>query len=93
MYLINKGAKICNYGFICAVGLNHIDIVKYLIDNGANIHEGNDVAIKVASKHGYLEIFKYLVFAGLDPHVNNNEPLKIAIQHNQRNIIDYINNM
>ena len=34
--------------------------MKYLVEQGADIHAENDQALRVASYNGYLEIVKYL---------------------------------
>lgn len=42
----------------------HYEIVKFLVEGGANIHAWNDEALRVAVKYGHLEIAKYLVGQG-----------------------------
>jgi len=41
-----------------------IEIVKYLVEKGANIHAYNEDAIIWAARNGHLEIVKYLVEKG-----------------------------
>jgi len=43
-----------------------IEIVKYLIKNGADIHTENDFSIILASENGHFEIVKYLVENGAE---------------------------
>ena len=38
----------------------HLEVVKYLVENGANIHGRDDLAIRWASENGHLEVVKYL---------------------------------
>ena len=42
----------------------HIEIVKFMVEGGANIHAWNDEALRVAVRYGHLEIAKYLVEQG-----------------------------
>ena len=47
--------------YLCENG--HLEIVKYLVENGANINEKNkdgDTPLICASINGHLEIVKYL---------------------------------
>jgi len=39
----------------------HIEIIKYLVDKGANIRTNIDTTLQLSAKHGHLEIVKYLV--------------------------------
>ena len=38
----------------------HLEIVKYLVSLGANIHANNDEALRWASNNGHYEIVKYI---------------------------------
>jgi len=46
-----------------------IEIVKYLVEKGADVHVNNDEALKFASFKGRLEVVKYLVENGADVHI------------------------
>ena len=37
-----------------------LEVVKYLVEQGANIHAVNDAALKYAIKYHYDEIVEYL---------------------------------
>lgn len=37
------------------------DVVKYLIDNGANVHVNNEYALRTSTIHGYYKIVKLLI--------------------------------
>ena len=39
----------------------HLDVVKYLIEKGANINAENDYALKCSAENGHLEVVKYLI--------------------------------
>jgi len=38
----------------------HLDVVKFLVDKGANIHACDDFALHWASANGQLEVVDYL---------------------------------
>ena len=46
-----------------AVGNGHIDIVKYLVEKGANIHV-NDYE-SIASSNGHLEVVEFMTENGI----------------------------
>jgi hypothetical protein len=37
-----------------------LDIVKFIVDEGANIHAYDDYALRLASRNGCLDVVKYL---------------------------------
>jgi len=50
-----------NWNYLCwAAERGHLEVVKYLIENGANIHAADDYALRWAAYNGHLEIVKYL---------------------------------
>ena len=54
-----------------------MEVVKYLVENhGANIHAGDDWALRMASKYGRLEVVKYLVEHGANIHADYDEALR-----------------
>ena len=58
-------AHVLDMTFICE---GRVNIVKYLVDNGANIHADDDCALREAAVNGYLEVVKYLVEKGANIH-------------------------
>ena len=38
----------------------HIEVVKYLVEHGADIHAVNEQALRLAKENGHIEIVKYL---------------------------------
>jgi len=52
------------YALEWAANNGHLEVVKYLVLNGADIHARNNGAIEWAAYNGHLEIVKYLVLEG-----------------------------
>jgi ankyrin repeat protein len=44
----------------------YLDLVKDLVNRGANVRNTTDAAIRLASQFGYLEVVKYLHSKGAD---------------------------
>ncbi|AGC02346.1 ankyrin repeat protein [Acanthamoeba polyphaga moumouvirus] len=55
-------------------------MVKYLVENGANIHAENNHTLLCAHHNGYFEIVKYLVDCGVNIHTNNNAATRSAFE-------------
>lgn len=68
----------------------HLSIVRYLHENGADIHEKNDRILIEAIAFGHLSIVKYLHMNGVDIHIYNEYPLRIAAYHGHLDIIRYL---
>lgn len=67
----------------------HIQIVKYLVENGANINIKNkygDTALHFCVHHNCYQIYSYLLVKGADPNILNNvnlSPIDVAKQQNK----------
>ena len=65
-------------------------VIKKLIEEGANIHAGNDNVLKWASAYGHLDIVKFLVEKGADIHTRNDLPLCLASESGHLNIVKFL---
>jgi ankyrin repeat protein len=61
-----------------AVDKNNINEVKLLLENGADVHEMHDDALRRSSQLGHLEIVKLLLEYGADVHVFSDYAIKHA---------------
>ena len=52
-----------------------LDKVKYLVENGADVHADNDYALCLSAENGHFDIVKYLVENGTDIHAKNDHAL------------------
>ena len=44
-----------------AIKNNDLEKVKYLLEQGANLHDENEEALQRAAENGHLEVVKYLL--------------------------------
>ena len=72
---------------------NQVEIMKYLISQGADIHWNNDYALYMACWVGNLEAFKYLVEHGADISIYDYGCLNIAIKQDHTEIVKYWNSL
>ena len=64
-----------NYQFINASRYGYLEVIKLLIEKGANIRTQNNQAIIEASEHGHLEIIDLLIKNGIDIRTQNNQAI------------------
>lgn len=72
-----------DFAFRYAVFFNYYDIVKLLLDNGANINvtQIDDICpLADAIRLGYDDITKLLLDRGIDIHLQNDEALQWAVR-------------
>jgi ankyrin repeat protein len=67
-----------------------LETVKYLIEQGANIHANNDWALRWSARYGQLEIIKYLVEQGADIHADDDEALRESAENGQLETVKYL---
>ena len=65
----------------------HANVVKILLDAGADVHADNDYALRWASNNGHAEIVKILLDAGADVHAVNDLALKWASKRGHANVV------
>ena len=68
----------------------HLEIVKYLVELGADVHTYNDYPLSEASGKGHLELLKYLVEKEVDIHVNDDDALKQASMFGSLEMVKYL---
>jgi len=69
----------CKAGYIETAENGHSEIVKLLIESGANIHADNDYAVRWAAKNGHSEIVKLLIESGANIHTKNDYAVRRAV--------------
>lgn len=73
-----KGPSILEW----AIFYNQLEIVKWLIENGANIHVNNDEPLMKSMSTENLELVEYLIKMGANIHAGHDYAIKMAA--NQR---------
>jgi len=68
----------------------HLELVKYAVQNGANIRIDNDYPLKWSSENGHLDTVKYLVENGADVNADNSEALWRASSNGHMEIVKFL---
>lgn len=77
-----------DYNNILLEGIKYIDLVKFAVENGANIHVNNDNVINSVISAGNLEVLKYLMQNGLSGVTEN--VFILSIKKNNAEIVRYL---
>jgi len=70
----------------------HLEVVKYLISMGADVHTRNDYPLGLASMNGHLEVVKYLISMKAYVHAENDFALRWASYNGRLDIVKYLVN-
>jgi ankyrin repeat protein len=86
---IDLAAK--NDGLEEALDKGYLDIVKYLVEKGAEFKDKNKSLIRAAYT-GDLDLVKYLIKNGASVRSNDNKALELAIAFEKTDVINYFFN-
>jgi hypothetical protein len=67
-----------------------LPLVKYSLQQEANIHTVDDFALRYASMYGYIDTVKYLVEQGANIHADNDDALRTASLNGNLEIVKYL---
>lgn len=79
-----------NYWLKEACRNGNLDVVKYLISRGADIHHSKDLACRIASQNGKLDIVKYLISIGSNIHAKDDYAFRKACQFNHMPVVKFL---
>jgi ankyrin repeat protein len=65
-------------------------VVKFLVEQGANIHAKDDFPLRWAAKNGHLEVVKFLVEQGANIHADNDFPLRWAAKNGHLEVVKFL---
>ncbi|CAF3431351.1 unnamed protein product [Rotaria sp. Silwood1] len=79
-----------------ATSVNNFDIVKLLVEHGANVNhrtKTNSTPLRGACYNGNVEMARYLIEHGADAHLakeNNDTNLMVSVCHKHLNMVTYL---
>jgi len=79
-----------NYAIKWASKNGHLDLVKKLIEHGADIHADDDYAVRLASKNGHLCVVKKLIKYGANIHAENDFSIVWASANKYFDIVELL---
>jgi len=87
--LIIRGEYITDVGLQSACVHGHLNIVKYLVQEGADANSDGGYPLIYACEHGHLDIVKYLVENGANVYEECSLALSSAIESDHLEIVKY----
>jgi hypothetical protein len=67
-----------------------LDIVKYAVQNGADIHKSSDFPFRIAARKGHFEVAKYLLSLGSDVNADHGEAIRYASLNGYLDFVKYL---
>ena len=93
-YLKTLGVDLSKAKLGGAVHGNHLDVIKYLVKEGADIHADHENALRRAAYNGNLDIVKYLVEKGANPHIDDDVIIKAAAsKEGNQEVVNYLRSL
>jgi ankyrin repeat protein len=65
-------------------------VVRYLINQGANIHAQNNETLRWSAYYAHLEVVRYLINQGANIHANNNGALQWSSQNGYLEVVQQL---
>jgi ankyrin repeat protein len=87
--LVNLGAR-NNQALRLAAQYNHLEVLKYLLAQGADIRAQNHEVLRLAVAANNLEMVKYLISRGANPRAQEDLALIWAARDNRLKILKYL---
>lgn len=89
--LSDRGAKMNKDNLLLWSAQNcYWHLVKYFIDQGANIHANNDQILIYCVVHGTVKTIEYLIRHGIDIHANDDRILIYCIKNGSFEMVKYL---
>ena len=67
-----------------------ISLIKYAVENGADIHYNDDWPLWSSAENGRTELVRYLIENGADVHARNDEALRRAVVYGNLETVKYL---
>ena len=64
-----------------------LDVVRLLLDHGANVHANDDQALRFAAYNGHLNVVRLLLDRGANIHARDDNALRSADDHCHQDIV------
>ncbi len=91
---LKKGADVNFFNDVCiqtaALKEENIDIMRLLLEYGANVNINDDYPLRYASENGYLEMVKLLLKYGANPNAYNNYAIDMAKENGYTEIYNLL---
>ena len=88
--LSTPGVRLEDWAVQYASDNEHLEVVKYLVSQGADVRVDDDYPIRMPSFDGHLEVVKYLASQGADIRTNDNDTVRSASRNGHLEVVKYL---
>jgi ankyrin repeat protein len=67
-----------------------LETVKKSVLSGAEIHAGDDLALRLAAFYGHFDVVRFLVESGADIHIDNDITLQLASKNRRFDVVKFL---
>ena len=67
-----------------------VNVMKFLVESGADVHADGDYAIRWASCFGHLDVVKFLVESGADVRAFGDSAIRRASRYGQLDVVKFL---
>ena len=78
--------------FCCRNDNNNTNIIKFLLNKGADVHENDEGPLRICAKSCRIDIIKLLLKYGANPHIYHSEPLVISAMEGHIKVVNLLLN-
>ena len=78
LFLDTRPSVMLNETLSTASEKGNCEYVKLLLNDGADVHAGNDYAIRLSAKNGYYQVVKLLLENGANVHAQHDYALGLS---------------
>jgi len=89
-YLISVGTNINKRALEICVGRNYVEMLRCMVEYGANVHACDDYALRESARKGRIEMVKYLVGVGANIRADNDSALKWSKENGHMHVYEYL---
>ena len=68
----------------------HLEVVKFLLEQGADIHSSGNYPLRIACKNGHFDLVKFLIEHKADIHAYDGQALRWAKESGHLQIVSYL---
>jgi hypothetical protein len=88
-WLVENGVNV-NECLLFMCRNERLDIIKFFVESGANIHWNRDYFLRYAAYGNKIDIVRYFINLGCDVHIYDDIILKYAEENGDAELIEYI---
>jgi len=80
----------CNKALVVAASCGQLDVAAFLLENGADIHDDDNLALRSSAERGDVEVTMFLIEHGADIHDGDDYPLQCFAEQGNLDMVKYL---